>query len=126
MSGNPTLNAGPNEEQLKAVRVALEKFFGLAGWPYSGYRVANCPPFEIRWDHHSIRADAHGCTVFEPDGQILVCLSSSETPDDLHRTMLHETQHVVDRDLILIHKAPRSVVEARAYDRAEQLRRWSY
>jgi hypothetical protein len=109
VAAKPTI--GPTVAQWRAVRIALEKFFGLAGRPIF-YDLARMPPFDITWDEAALTPGANACTVFEPSGAIRVCLRSSAAVDDLERSTLHELQHVADHELTSV--LPRWAIEERA------------
>jgi hypothetical protein len=90
--------SGPTAAHWRAVGDAIEKFCGLGHWAYRGFR--SLPYFEIRWDDPHFPYDiAAGMTaLFE--NLIVVALRSDLSPQEVHRIMLHELQHVADHVLI--------------------------
>lgn len=116
---------GPSAQQWKAVATALEKHFGLAGWPSSGYTFEKTPQFTIVWDRGELltRPDANGIAVFREDGTVEIGLRSTAAPRDLERTMLHELTHLGDWELIRAGSSEQEL-EAWAYQRAEALLWW--
>jgi hypothetical protein len=85
----------PTVEQMRAIRTALEKFTGRGQWgSHAGYIL---PPFELRLDDPELPPGKAG-VVFLTKGGAIVMLVRVERrqPEDIHRTVLHELQHVFD------------------------------
>jgi hypothetical protein len=85
----------------------------LAGHPSTLYTLGDLPKFDIRWDDPVLedRPDAHGCAVITSDG-CYIALRTSEHPEDLERTTIHELQHLADVELI--DEMSLAMIEARA------------
>jgi hypothetical protein len=116
----------PTAPQWRAVRQALEKFLGVGDFAHLPKRTIRS--FEFRWDDPEMLPNAAGVmATFFDGGHIVVAIRSVRpdgcpiSADDIHRTMLHELQHV--QDVELIDHVSRSYMEARANVTAECLSR---
>jgi hypothetical protein len=117
-----TQRTEPSVAQLRAVRVALEKAFGLAGWPATGLELASCPRFQICWDHPQMRSESNGFTAFNPDGTVIIALSTRQDAAGVHRTALHELAHLAD--YALRRRLSTEELELRAEVSAAMMARW--
>jgi hypothetical protein len=95
---------GPSAIQLRALGDALAKWHGLERWSCFTAQ-APLPPFSIRWIDPAApepgfptdRAEA--ATFFFDDADPVLCLRLDSDPDVLHKTCLHELQHLADAPL---------------------------
>ena len=113
MSTEPRMFGRASARALRALREGLERAFGLSGYPQTGWKPRDCPPFAISWDDAELarRPDAHACTIFQGTS-IKLCLRSDEEPGDITRSVVHELQHI--RDWHLHDVLPLEQLERRA------------
>lgn len=114
-----TPQSGPTGRHWYAVRRALEKF--LLECP-----IEMLPAFDIRWDDTTLLSDdANACVSFSGDGSAVVVLRSTLPPASVHRSMIHELQHLRDHVLctegMWLGLIDREWLEGRAYDTAARL-----
>lgn len=104
-------------EQWRAVRQTLEQVFGLGGHPPGPFTLATFPAFDIRWDPPELLAnsDANGVAFLDRlAGKMVVGLRTTEEPNDIARTLVHEMSHVSDFELFVDGALTESEMEARA------------
>jgi hypothetical protein len=111
----------PSVEQLRAVRLALERATAQGVFTFYAPMVRTLPTTRIVWDADFLTSDAQGALRIEDDGSATIALRTNASPFSLVRTMLHELAHANDVPAIL-RGMSREVTEINAARAAELAR----